>query len=63
MTVVVGANGNDINIIMTEKLLVIINSLAAAVGFDCFVGTLGDNIAEIAYLNDVKFKIARYVRT
>ena len=29
-----GANGNDINIIMTEKLLVIINSLAAAVGFD-----------------------------
>lgn len=61
MTVVVGANGNNVYIVVADKLLVIIHSLAAAVGFNRIVGALGNNITKIAYLNIVKLKIARYV--
>ena len=61
MTVVVGANGNNVYIVVAEKLLVIIHSLAAAVGLNSIVGALGNNITKIAYLNIVKLKIARYV--
>ena len=45
--IVVSANGNRIQIGIVEYFAIVVNSLAAAVFFDRFIGAFGYNIAEV----------------